>query len=214
MLAGFNPRLTLSMLGGNAENMLGFQGFRGRMDEVRLWRTARSEAQIRENLLTRLTGQEEGLLALWNFDDEANPGRDASPSRHDGALQGGAQVVPDFGGDTSPAQSVSRTSTVTITGRITDAAGKPLPGADVQLLQGARKIASAKAGPDGNCFLITTANEKPYRLLASSGHLEAISAQVQLKPGANTIDLELRDTLRISGILAGQDKQPRRGVKL
>jgi hypothetical protein len=87
--AGSNPRLTLSLLKKNPENVLGSRGFTGRMDEVRLWRTARSEAQIRENLANRLKGPEDGLLALWNFDDPAQPGRDASPNHHDGELSGG-----------------------------------------------------------------------------------------------------------------------------
>jgi hypothetical protein len=67
--------------------------FVGSMDEVRLWRVARDEKQIRDNITTKLSGTEEGLLALWNFDDPSNPGRDASPNHHDGKLLGNARVI-------------------------------------------------------------------------------------------------------------------------
>ena len=65
----------------------------GEMDEVRLWRTARTPEQIRENMGRKLTGSEEGLVGLWNFDDPANPGRDASPGAHHGKLIGQATVT-------------------------------------------------------------------------------------------------------------------------
>jgi hypothetical protein len=51
--------------------------FKGAMDEVRVWKVARTGEQIRENIAKRLTGSEPGLAALWNFDDPANPGRDS-----------------------------------------------------------------------------------------------------------------------------------------
>jgi hypothetical protein len=77
------------------------------MDEVRVWNTARTVEQIRENLLQRLTGSEPGLVALWNFDDPANPGRDASPNHRDAKLVGNARVGPDDQfGTTSAAQTV------------------------------------------------------------------------------------------------------------
>src|SRR5262249_16704237 len=39
------------------------------------------------------TGQEPDLVGLWNFDDPANPGREASPNHRDAKLIGGAKVV-------------------------------------------------------------------------------------------------------------------------
>jgi len=46
--------------------------FEGQMAEVRVWRTARSEQEIQENLFKKLTGSEAGLAALWNFDTASN----------------------------------------------------------------------------------------------------------------------------------------------
>ena len=67
--------------------------FKGALDEVRVWRVARTEAQIRATLEQKLTGQEPGLAALWNFDDPADPGRDASPGAQHGELRGQAKVL-------------------------------------------------------------------------------------------------------------------------
>jgi hypothetical protein len=67
--------------------------FDGQMDEIRVWKVARTTEEIRENILKQLTGSEPGLVGLWNFDDAANPGRDASPNHHDGKLGGNARAV-------------------------------------------------------------------------------------------------------------------------
>jgi hypothetical protein len=62
------------------------------MDEIRVWKVARTTEQIRENITKQLTGSEAGLVGLWNFDDPANPGRDTSPNHHDGKLMGNARA--------------------------------------------------------------------------------------------------------------------------
>ncbi|MEN6337989.1 MAG: alpha/beta fold hydrolase, partial [Phycisphaerales bacterium] len=63
----------------------GGEYFNGEIDEVRLWNVARSEQEIRKTMNGRLTGQEQGLVAYWNFDDgmtndlTANGNHAASP---------------------------------------------------------------------------------------------------------------------------------------
>jgi len=57
--------------------------FSGRIDDVRIWSTAREETQIRENYTQELTGNEAGLNGYWRFD---NPG--ASVARGSGRLKG------------------------------------------------------------------------------------------------------------------------------
>lgn len=42
--------------------------FRGSIDEVRIWTSQQTQAQIAANLLTPLTGSESGLAGLFNFD--------------------------------------------------------------------------------------------------------------------------------------------------
>jgi hypothetical protein len=90
-------------LGNTSRNLLGGHPWKrpdnpvtdtdGSMEEVRVWNVARTQEQIRENLTKSLTGSEPGLVALWNFDDPANPGRDASPNHHDGKLVGDARAA-------------------------------------------------------------------------------------------------------------------------
>src|SRR6266404_1509605 len=72
--------------------------FQGQMAEVRIWRVARTEQEIQDAISKRLSGQEPGLAGLWNFDDPANPGRDASPGAHHGRLAGRAQAVSPSSG--------------------------------------------------------------------------------------------------------------------
>src|SRR5262249_49917870 len=84
----------------NSHDWVGPEGYRhgdapfqGEMDEVRVWSVARTEEQIREAMSRKLSGQEPGLVGLWNFDDPANPGHDASPGGHHGKLMGNARTV-------------------------------------------------------------------------------------------------------------------------
>jgi hypothetical protein len=72
----------------------GEDDFHGQMDEIRVWRVARTPAQLQENMLKRLTGREPGLAGLWNF-DEITHGlvKDGCPQGHDGRMVGNARVV-------------------------------------------------------------------------------------------------------------------------
>jgi hypothetical protein len=54
--------------------------YRGRMDEVRIWSIARSEAEVREDLRHGPAGGAAGLLAYWTFDDEGPGGRSIDSS--------------------------------------------------------------------------------------------------------------------------------------
>ncbi|MEJ2051955.1 MAG: LamG domain-containing protein, partial [Calditrichota bacterium] len=43
----------------------------GKMDEVRIWNTVRTQAQIRANLCRKLTGSETGLQGYWRLDESS-----------------------------------------------------------------------------------------------------------------------------------------------
>jgi len=61
--------------------------FNGRIDEVRIWNTARTEAQIKTNMCKKLTGAEAGLLSYWRFDDGAGTNlNDLTSNNLDGTL--------------------------------------------------------------------------------------------------------------------------------
>ena len=59
---------------------------------------ARTEAQIRETMFERLTGREEGLVGLWNFEEVDGPVvKDQTAGAHHGKLVGGGQDCADDG---------------------------------------------------------------------------------------------------------------------
>ncbi len=60
----------------------------GKLDEVRIWNTARTASQIRDNMCKSLTGNESGLLAYYNFDNTSGTVlQDFSGNGYNGALQ-------------------------------------------------------------------------------------------------------------------------------
>jgi Concanavalin A-like lectin/glucanases superfamily len=65
--------------------------FAGMMDDVRVWSIERSAAEIRNYRTRRLTGNEPGLMAWWNFD--AGDARDATGHGHDGKFVGSAHTI-------------------------------------------------------------------------------------------------------------------------
>ena len=81
----------LNLLGRGLARNPDDRDFFGQMDEVRVWNYRRSAEQIRDNMNRRLSGREEGLVGLWNFDDGAVT--DSSPGAHHGKLIGKARIV-------------------------------------------------------------------------------------------------------------------------
>lgn len=61
--------------------------FRGSMDEIRIWNTAREATEIRESMCKTLSGNENGLVAYYNFDNETGTMlQDFSGNGKDGTL--------------------------------------------------------------------------------------------------------------------------------
>lgn len=81
----------LNLLGRGLARNPDDRDFRGQMDELRVWNHRRSTDQIRDHMNRRLSGREEGLVGLWNFDD--GQVTDASPRANHGRLIGNARVV-------------------------------------------------------------------------------------------------------------------------
>ncbi|MEV7119202.1 LamG-like jellyroll fold domain-containing protein [Kitasatospora griseola] len=63
-----DPQLTLGAVlkGGKPA-----EAFDGVLEEVRIWRTARTHEQLLDNLFTRLKGEKEDLVAHWPFDRDS-----------------------------------------------------------------------------------------------------------------------------------------------
>jgi hypothetical protein len=86
----------------NADFLFGSDGaphhFIGTLDELRIWSTARTAAEIQSTLHRSLAGTEPGLFASWSFDEGSGQIlHDKSPAARDGTLGRTTSVEP--GGD-------------------------------------------------------------------------------------------------------------------
>ncbi len=69
--------------------------FHGMLDDLRLWDTARSLAEIKFSKNKFLSGDEPHLAGYWKFDtDEGRTIADTGPYQHHGILKGNARTVP------------------------------------------------------------------------------------------------------------------------
>ena len=93
-------------------NQAGTQNFKGKMDEVRVWNVARTQAEISANMSTSLTGSEAGLVAYFNFEDGTGSAtlNDKTSNNYNGTLFGmdvNADWVQGFGAYGSGSCSVN-----------------------------------------------------------------------------------------------------------
>jgi len=63
-------------------------GFDGQIREFRIWDTARTQQQIQDNMTAALTGNESGLVALYNFVDGSGGTLTDSAGSNDGTISG------------------------------------------------------------------------------------------------------------------------------
>jgi hypothetical protein len=74
----------------------GCEAFKGTLEELRIWRTARTQEQIQDNLFLRLLGGKEDLIAYYTFDrGEGKQLRDYSFRGNHLTTEGAAFVVSD-----------------------------------------------------------------------------------------------------------------------
>ncbi len=70
------------------------QAFQGRMDDVRIWSTARTQAEIAADMLHPLTGMEPNLVAYWSFDEASGSlVQDGTLNNHNGILTNGTTRI-------------------------------------------------------------------------------------------------------------------------
>ena len=70
------------------------QDFRGQLDELRVWAMERTPEQIRGDVTNQLSGNESGLVALWDFETARNGVvKDGGPQGYEGRLMGSAKIV-------------------------------------------------------------------------------------------------------------------------
>jgi len=183
-------------------------GFRGQMDEVRLWNTARTAEQIRESLGRKLSGTEAGLVGLWNFDDPANAGRDASPGAHHGTLQGQARAV---------AADLPRPEALPlpgfIDGQLAYEDGSPANELTVRLERAGQPFASVTTDISGRFRLGTVGLDQPFEFVAKDSDSGLRERQDPLQPDQRrSVKLVLRETISLAGRTVALDSSPLPGV--
>jgi signal transduction histidine kinase/CheY-like chemotaxis protein/ligand-binding sensor domain-containing protein/protocatechuate 3,4-dioxygenase beta subunit len=200
---------SFAALRDNYRNYLGrplFDGdsgyFRGQMDEVRVWVTARTQEQLRENMFKRLTGQEAGLAGLWNFDED--DGTDVTPNRLMGELRYEATtVVAEL-----PRSIAEIDQPCVLLGKITDREGKLVNNGRIELTQGTNFNVAVSPALDGSYRLLFYPTNAPYTLRVVSGELDAWHTNLLFSPGETNFNLVLQDATRISGKVVALDDSP------
>jgi signal transduction histidine kinase/ligand-binding sensor domain-containing protein len=173
----------------------------GQLDDVRLWRVARTDEQIRENMFSALTGQEAGLLALWSFEDGG--ARDLSPSRLHGRSQGAARVIEAR--RPAPAELVRPGI---LSGAIRDPSGQPVDHPIFRVESRDREVLHRSLGlRDPGYALAVYPDAQPVELAASKGELGTWEIGLQPAPGERRqLDLTLTLASQLSGSVRALDK--------
>ena len=206
----------LQMISQNARAVLGHNlwaeklgsavlpDFQGQMAEVRVWNVARSETQIRQAMLQRLTGTEPGLAALWNFENTTNGiVKDSGPGAHDARLNGGARTV--LASVPAAAQLAYPSS---IMGRISDASGHGVAGATVHLMRNGIDLSQINTDTNGDYSLAGVYAEESYDISVLKGDLGAWRLGVEPQPGQTTrLDIQI-GPCTFSGSLLALDGSP------
>lgn len=66
---------------------------KGVFDEVRIWNVAKTAAELFDNKLLTLNGDEAGLIAYYNFNDSAAVATDLTVNKYNGTINGGTYVA-------------------------------------------------------------------------------------------------------------------------
>jgi len=177
--------------------------FHGQLDEMRIWSVKRTTTQIRESMFTRLNGNEDGLVALWNFDKAAGPGLDATTHGLHATLQGDAVTAPVE--PPTPADIVVPTI---ISGVVTDLDGRVVPNADVRVTRDGEQVGGMLTDFAGSFRLNVSPSDRPVILTIRLNDLSIAPTNFVLAPGDNHIDATLRDGAALSGKVLAFDDSP------
>ena len=79
------------------DNAVTTRTFKGIIDEVRIWTTARTAQQLADNKYATLAGNETGLKGYWNFNDRnASRATDLTSNARHGTLVGSSYVTSNY----------------------------------------------------------------------------------------------------------------------
>jgi len=86
-----NSNFRIGWVNSVEEEFFNPASFDGVIDEVRLWNVARTEAELQSTMNSALSGNEEGLVGYWNFDD--GTAKDLTTNENGGEFQGNTKIV-------------------------------------------------------------------------------------------------------------------------
>ena len=180
--------------------------FLGQLDEIRVWKVARTGKQIREKMFKKLTGNEDGLVGLWSFD--AGDARDLSKNDYDGTLFGDACCVEkQFPSDDE--------LSALLYGKIFDEARKPLFRATVRLEQNGNTIKETSTDNEGTYVMAISPTQNPYSLCAGWYEKGDWQVNLNLRQGERrNINFTLKQAISIKGILLDFDDGPQASVSV
>ena len=142
--------------------------FRGQMTEVRVWNVTRTQAQIRENMFTNLTGAEANLVGLWNFND--GTAKDSSTNGRNGKFIGHARVVEAALPDASKLKPP-----FVLYCKVLDNSGNSVTNSTIHIFHQGEEVATTQARLDGT-YCVTMPPEQTgerFDLQAIAGDLGA-----------------------------------------
>jgi signal transduction histidine kinase/ligand-binding sensor domain-containing protein/protocatechuate 3,4-dioxygenase beta subunit len=181
--------------------------FDGQLDEVRIWKKARTESEIRAAMFQDLKGTEDGLFALWNFSAATNGvAGDSGPGRYNGRLIGNAQVIESSRTTSGAALSIP----VLVLGKVTDSEGRPISDATVQLVKNGEVLSAVSSHADGNYSMVIPMNTGVFDLaVSSSGGLGAWATNLSAELGRRMeLNFVLLNGISIAGKVQALDGSP------
>jgi len=180
--------------------------FKGQLDEIRIWKVARTQKQIQTTMFQKLTGNEANLVGLWNFDSK--DAGDLSPNNYDGDVKGNARFVQS---ELPVSEELNRPSV--ISGKITDESGNSLVGAFIRLVHNDEIVTRTETNGSGHYRIIFYPKVEPCDVSATWREKGNWEVGFRIPPGAHkTINLTLKQTISISGTLFAWDNTPHLGV--
>ncbi len=149
---------------GNAPwDLLSFQ-FYGDMDEVRVWNKALSQAEVNARMHVELLGDEENLVAYYNFNEAAGSlVPDAGPNNFDGTLSNADHESTSFAVSSAPV------------GNLTMAGMSDVKAAWYRNAENYHRISTSNG-----LLVISDIQEKEFRKYVVAGHngLEGVSSDL------------------------------------
>ena len=195
---------SFAQLDSNTTNFLGRSHwesnayFKGHIDEVRIWNTVRTPEQLRTHMYRRLRGLEQGLVALWNFDE--GDGRDSSTRANHAELVGGARCVPQ-----RLPTAAAHVRPVVLHGTVRGPQGKPVQGARVYLDKEGTAIGHTWTDSQGQYTLVALA-DSGHGLAATHEDWGTWYPHLTLRPGMRLeANLALKEAVSIAGQLTSWD---------